>query len=265
MGEAIVITSGKGGVGKTTTTANIGTALALMEKKVCLIDTDIGLRNLDVIMGLENRIIYDVVDVIEGRCKLQQALIKDKRFESLSLLPASQTSDKTTVVTEGMKTIIQELKQDYDYIIIDCPAGIEQGFHNAIAGADRAIVVTTPEKASVRDADRIIGLLENEEMEPPSLIINRIRNHMMRAGDMLDVDEIVQVLSINLIGIVIDDEEVIKASNKGEPVAFYPNSKASIAYRNIARRILGESVPLQSLEDKEGFLQKLKKFFGMRA
>lgn len=265
MGEAIVITSGKGGVGKTTTTANIGTALALMDKKVCLIDTDIGLRNLDVVMGLENRIIYDIVDVIEGRCKLKQALIKDKRFESLSLLPASQTSDKFAIITEQMKKMITELKQDYDYIIIDCPAGIEQGFQNAIAGADKAIVVTTPEKSSVRDADRIIGLLEKEELEAPQLVINRIRNHMMKDGDMLDVDEIIQILSIDLIGIVIDDDEVIKASHKGEPVAFQPNSKASISYRNIARRILGETVPLQSLEDEKGMLQKVKKFFGIRS
>ncbi|GGP13653.1 septum site-determining protein MinD [Oceanobacillus neutriphilus] len=262
MGEAIVITSGKGGVGKTTTSANIGTSLALMDKKVCLIDTDIGLRNLDVIMGLENRIIYDIVDVIQGRCKLQQALIKDKRFDYLSLLPAAQTSDKSAVTTEGMKEIVSELKQEYDYIIIDCPAGIEQGFQNAIAGADRAIVVTTPENSSVRDADRIIGLIEKEDMiEPPRLIINRIRNHMMKNGDMLDIDDIVQLLAIDLIGIVADDEEMIKASNKGEPISLSPNFKSSISYRNIARRILGETVPLQSLEEEKGFMQKIKAFF----
>lgn len=265
MGEAIVITSGKGGVGKTTTTANLGTALALMEKKVCLIDTDIGLRNLDVVMGLENRIIFDIVDVIEERCRLKQALIQDKRFKSLSLLPAAQTSDKTAVTREGMNKIVAELKQEYDYILIDCPAGIEQGFQSAVAGADQAIVVTTPEKASVRDADRIIGLLENEEVERPRLLINRIRNHMMKSGDMLDVDEIVQILSIDLIGIVIDDDEVIKASNHGEPVALQSNSKASIAYRNIARRILGEAIPLQSLDEEKGILDKVRKFFGMRS
>lgn len=262
MGEAIVITSGKGGVGKTTTSANIGTALALMEKKVCLIDTDIGLRNLDVVMGLENRIIFDIVDVIEERCKLKQALIKDKRFDYLTLLPAAQTSDKTAVTIEGMKEIITELKQEYDYIIIDCPAGIEQGFQNAIAGADRAIVVTTPEKSSVRDADRIVGLLEKEDMkESPRLVINRIRNHMMKNGDMLDIDDIVNLLSIDLIGIVVDDDEVIKASNNGEPIALHPNSKASIAYRNIARRILGETVPLQALDDDKGIFQRVKEFF----
>lgn len=261
MGESIVITSGKGGVGKTTTTANLGTALALMGKKVCLIDTDIGLRNLDVVMGLENRIIFDIVDVIEERCKLKQALIQDKRFEFLSLLPAAQTSDKSAVTGEGMKKIVDELKQDYDYIIIDCPAGIEQGFQSAVAGADEAIVVTTPEKSSVRDADRIIGLLENKDIERPRLVINRIRNHMMKTGDMLEVDEIVGILSIDLLGIVLDDDEVIKASNHGKPVAFEPNTKASIAYRNIARRILGESVPLQSLEENKGIFQKVKSFF----
>ncbi len=265
MGEAIVVTSGKGGVGKTTTTANLGTALALMDKKVCLIDTDIGLRNLDVIMGLENRIIYDIVDVVEGRCKLAQALIPDKRFDSLTLLPAAQTSDKSAVTKEGMLAIVTELKQDYDYILIDCPAGIEQGFQNAIAGADEAIVVTTPEKSSVRDADRIIGLIEQQEMKRPRLIVNRIRNHMMKQGDMLEIDHIVQMLSIDLLGIVIDSDDVIKASNSGEPVAIHPNNKASIAYRNIARRILGETVPLQSLEEESGMFKKMKKFFGIKS
>ncbi|MFC0522460.1 septum site-determining protein MinD [Pontibacillus salicampi] len=265
MGESIVITSGKGGVGKTTTTANLGTALALMGKKVCLVDTDIGLRNLDVVMGLENRIIYDIVDVIQERCKLKQALIKDKRFEALSLLPAAQTSDKSDLTPEGMVAIVQELKQEYDYILIDCPAGIEQGYKNAVVGADKAIVVTTPEKSAVRDADRIIGLLEQEDVEAPRLIVNRIRNHMVEQGDMLDVDEIVQVLSIELLGIVADDDEVIKASNHGEPIAFQPNTKASLAYRNISRRILGESVPLLSLEENKGVFAKVKKFFGIRS
>ena len=180
MGEAIVITSGKGGVGKTTTTANLGTALALQGKKVCLVDTDIGLRNLDVILGLENRIIYDLVDVIEGRCKVHQALVKDKRFEDrLFLLPAAQTTDKSAVNAEQMKALIADLKRDYDYVLIDCPAGIEQGYKNAVAGADRAIVVTTPEISAVRDADRIIGLLEQEDIEPPKLIINRISRHLV--------------------------------------------------------------------------------------
>ena len=216
-------------------------------------------------MGLENRIIYDLVDVVEERCKLQQALIKDKRFECLYLLPAAQTKDKSAVVPEQMKKLIGELKQDYDYILIDCPAGIEQGFKNAVAGADKAIVVTTPEVSSVRDADRIIGLLEQEDVEPPKLIVNRIRSHMMKNGDMLDVDEIVSILAIDLLGIVGDDDTVIKASNSGEPIALDPTSKASIAYRNMARRILGESVPLLSLDDeKSGMFSKMKKFFGMK-
>ena len=263
MGEAIVITSGKGGVGKTTTSANLGTALALQGKKVCLIDTDIGLRNLDVILGLENRIIYDLVDVIEGRCKVQQALVKDKRFENgLFLLPAAQTADKNAVNPDQMKTLITELKRDYDYILIDCPAGIEQGFKNAIAGADRAIVVTTPEISAVRDADRIIGLLEQEDIEPPKLIINRIKRHLMNNGDALDVNDITTHLSIDLLGIILDDESVISSSNKGEPVVMDPSNPASVGYRNIARRILGESVPLMSIDTgKPGFLGKLKALF----
>ncbi|MGX9135410.1 septum site-determining protein MinD [Rummeliibacillus sp. JY-2-4R] len=263
MGEAIVITSGKGGVGKTTTTANLGTALALQNKKVCLIDTDIGLRNLDVILGLENRIIYDLVDTVEGRCKIQQALVKDKRFDDLLyLLPAAQTSDKNAVTPQQMMTLVEELKLDFDYVLIDCPAGIEQGYKNAVAGADRAIVVTTPEISAVRDADRIIGLLEQEEIEPPKLIINRIRPQMMKNGDSLDVNEITTHLSIDLLGIIPDDEHVIRSSNKGEPIVMEPSTQAAIAYRNIVRRILGESVPLMSLEhEHKGVFAKIKSLF----
>jgi septum site-determining protein MinD len=263
VGEAIVVTSGKGGVGKTTTSANLGTALALQGKKVCMVDTDIGLRNLDVVMGLENRIIYDLVDVVEGRCRLQQALIKDKRFDELYLLPAAQTKDKHAVSPESVRTIILELKNDFEYVIIDCPAGIEQGFKNAVAGADKAIVVTTPENAAVRDADRIIGLLENEKIQSPKLIINRIRPNMMKKGEMLDIDEICQVLAIDLLGIVPDDEYVIKAANAGEPTVMNPTSRAAIAYRNIARRVLGDTVPLMQLEEKAGFFKKMKKFIGI--
>lgn len=265
MGEAIVVTSGKGGVGKTTTSANIGTALAIHGKKVCLVDTDIGLRNLDVIMGLENRIIYDIVDVIEGSCKLKQAIIKHKEIEGLSLLPAAQTKDKQDVRPEEIKKIVEQLKQDYDYVIIDCPAGIEQGFKNAVSGADQAIVVTTPEKSAVRDADRVIGLLENEKVDQPKLVINRIRPQMMKKGEMLDVDEIVNILAIDLLGIVPDDEHVIKSSNEGTPTAMDPNIKAAIAYRNIARRILGDSIPLMKLDDDGGVLSRVKRIFGLRA
>lgn len=264
MGEAIVITSGKGGVGKTTTSANLGTALALQGKKVCLVDTDIGLRNLDVILGLENRIIYDLVDVVEGRCKVHQALVKDKRFdELLFLLPAAQTSDKTSVTPQQMKELIDGLKQEFDFVLIDCPAGIEQGYKNAVAGADKAIVVTTPEISAVRDADRIIGLLEQEpNVEAPRLIINRIRPEMMERGETLDVNEITTHLSIELIGIIPDDEHVIASSNKGEPIVMDPSSGASKAYRNIVRRVLGESVPLMTLDkQKPGFFAKLKSMF----
>lgn len=265
MGEAIVITSGKGGVGKTTTTANLGTALALQGRKVCLVDTDIGLRNLDVILGLENRIIYDLVDVIEGRCRIQQALMKDKRFEeNLFLLPAAQTTDKNAVTPEQMKKLVDELKRDYDYVLIDSPAGIEQGYKNAISGADRAIVVTTPEISAIRDADRIIGMLEKEEgIEPPKLIINRIKKNLMNDDEAMDINEITTHLSIDLLGIVMDDEKVISSSNKGEPIVLDPANPASLGYRNIARRILGESVPLMSVEQtKAGFFSKLKSLFG---
>ncbi|MCL6456482.1 MAG: septum site-determining protein MinD [Gorillibacterium sp.] len=264
MGEAIVVTSGKGGVGKTTTSANLGTALALQGKKVCMVDTDIGLRNLDVVMGLENRIIYDLVDIVEGRCRVAQALIKDKRFDELYLLPAAQTKDKNSVTPADVRKIILELKNDFDFVIIDCPAGIEQGFRNAVAGADKAIVVTTPENAAVRDADRIIGLLEKEpQVASPKLVINRIRQNMVNRGEMLDIDEICQVLSIDLLGIVPDDEYVIKAANMGEPTVMNPTSKAAIAYRNIARRMLGDTVPLMSLNEKQGMMSKIKKYFGI--
>ncbi|SDI58179.1 septum site-determining protein MinD [Natribacillus halophilus] len=267
MGEAIVITSGKGGVGKTTTSANIGTALALQGKQVCLLDTDIGLRNLDVVMGLENRIIYDLVDVLEERCKPQQALIRDKRFDCLHLLPAAQTKDKSAITPEEMAAIVNELKPDYDYLIIDCPAGIEQGFRNAVAGADQAIVVSTPDTAAVRDADRIIGLLEQEDIPAPKLVVNRVHKQSSnkKDEDMLDVDDVASTLAIDLLGIVFDDESVLRAAHKGEPVATTPNTTASLAYRNIARRILGESVPLLSVETKTGFLAKVKKLFGIEA
>ncbi|CAM4363582.1 septum site-determining protein MinD [Paenibacillus tarimensis] len=262
MGEAIVITSGKGGVGKTTTSANLGTALALHGKKVCMVDTDIGLRNLDVVMGLENRIIYDLIDVSEGRCRLNQALVKDKRFDELYMLPAAQTKDKHDISPEQVKDIVLELKKDFDFVIIDCPAGIEQGFRNAVAGADRAIVVTTPENAAVRDADRIIGLLEQAQISA-KLVINRIRPTMVKSGDMLDIDEICQILAIDLLGIVPDDEKVIKAANAGEPTVMDPSSRAAIAYRNIARRILGDKVPLMQMEDKNGMFKRLRKFLGI--
>jgi len=263
MGEAIVVTSGKGGVGKTTTSANLGTALALLGNKVCMVDTDIGLRNLDVVMGLENRIIYDLIDVAEGRCRANQALVKDKRFDELYMLPAAQTKDKNDISPEQVRQIIEQLKPDFDYVVIDCPAGIEQGFRNAIAGADKAIIVTTPENAAVRDADRVIGLLEQTNIDSPKLIINRIRPNLLGSGDMLEIDDICQVLAIDLIGIVPDDEQVTKAANTGEPTVMNPASQAAIAYRNIARRILGETVPLMSLDRKTGVLGRVKKFLGM--
>lgn len=264
LGSAVVITSGKGGVGKTTTSANVGTALALAGKKVCLVDADIGLRNLDVMMGLENRIVYDLVDTVEERCRVEQALVKDKRFEErLFLLPASQTKEKTAVTQEQFSSLIQKLRADFDYVLIDCPAGIEQGFRNAVAGVDQAIVVTTPENTAVRDADRVIGLLEKEAIERPKLIINRLRPQMVKEGEMLEVDEIVQVLAIDLLGVIPDDEHVIKGSNRGEPIVMDAHSRAGIAYRNVGRRILGDDVPLIPLYEKDGWLRRMKQWFGL--
>ena len=256
MGDVIVITSGKGGVGKTTTTANIGTGLAKLGKTVVMIDTDIGLRNLDVIMGLENKIVYNLVDVIEGKCRIKQALIRDRRYPELFLLPSAQTKDKTSVSPEQMKKLTDELKEEYDYILLDCPAGIEQGFENAVAGADRALVVTTPEVSAVRDADRIIGLLEAHEMKKTDLIVNRIRMEMVKTGDMMSSEDVVEILAINLIGVVPDDEGIIVATNNGEPLVGN-DSKAGQAYMNICRRVTGEEVPFLDLAAKKGFFKRL--------
>ncbi len=264
MGEVIVITSGKGGVGKTTTTANLGSALAMQGKKVVLIDTDIGLRNLDVVMGLENRIVYDIVDVVEEKCKLRQALIKDKRFEELFLLPAAQTRDKSAVNEEQMRELTSKLKEEFDYILIDCPAGIEQGFKNAIAGANRAIVVTTAEISAIRDADRIIGLLESSEIKNPELVINRLKPTMVRKGEMMDVDDIVDLLSIQLVGVVPDDEYVVTQTNKGEPVVQNRKAPSGKAYMEIARRILGENIEVTIPGRESGFWAKIKKIFGIK-
>ena len=257
MGEVIVITSGKGGVGKTTTTANVGTGLAMLGKKVVLIDTDIGLRNLDVVLGLENRIVYNLVDVIEQNCKIKQALIKDKRYETLYLLPSAQTRDKDAVNPEQMVALTEELKNEFDYIILDCPAGIEQGFKNAIAGADRAIVVTTPEVSAVRDADRIIGLLEAKKTE---LIVNRLRMDMVKRGDMMSSEQVLDILAISLLGVVPDDENIVVSTNTGEPLVGN-DSLAGQAYMNICKRITGEEVPLLDLESKKGFLARLGELF----
>ncbi len=260
MGEIIVITSGKGGVGKTTTTANIGAGLAKLGKKVLVIDTDLGLRNLDVVMGLENRIVYNLVDVIEGKCRLKQATIHDKRYEGLYLLPSAQTKDKSAISPEQMKKLTADLKEDYDYVLLDCPAGIEQGFENAVAGADRAIVVTTPEVSAIRDADRIIGLLEAKQIRNMELIINRIRIDMVKRGDMMSVEDVTEILPIHLLGAIPDDEQVVIATNQGEPVAG-DDSPSGTAYMNICRRLTGEEVPLMNMEEKGGLFSRLTHLF----
>lgn len=260
MSEVIVITSGKGGVGKTTTTANLGAGLSKLDKKVAVIDTDLGLRNLDVVMGLENLIVYNLVDVIEGTCRLKQALIRDKRYENLYLLPSAQTKDKTAISPGQMKKLTSELREEFDYILLDCPAGIEQGFMNAIAGADRAIIVTTPEVSAIRDADRIIGLLESNQLKKKELIINRIRMDMVKRGDMMTVDDVTEILSIPLIGALPDDEQVVIGTNQGEPVIGL-DSKAGTAYMNICKRITGLEVPFMELQSNSGFLSKLSGLF----
>lgn len=260
MSEVIVVTSGKGGVGKTTSTANIGTGLARMNKKVVLIDTDIGLRNLDVVMGLENRIVYNLVDVVEGNCRIRQALIKDKRYPTLYLLPAAQTRDKSAVSPEQMRKLVDDLKPVFDYIILDCPAGIEQGFRNATAAANRAIVMTTPEVSAIRDADRIIGLLESEGLKKIDLVINRIRPDMVKRGDMMSVEDVLDILAVNLLGAIPDEEEIVVASNHGEPVVG-TDTPAGCAYVNICRRLEGEKVPLMNLERGSSLKRRLSGLF----
>jgi septum site-determining protein MinD len=264
MGEVIVVTSGKGGVGKTTTTANIGAGLASMGFKAALLDADIGLRNLDVVLGLENRIVYDIVDVTSGNCRLRQALIKDKRLEGLHLLPAAQTKDKTAVSPEQMRELCLELKKEFDYIIIDCPAGIEQGFRNAVAGAEKAVVVTTPEVSAVRDADRIIGLLEAAGLNEPKLVINRIQLRMVKQGDMMSIEDIIDILAIDLLGVIPEDELIVITTNRGEAVVLDQNSRSGQAYRNITRRILGEEIPMINLEEEGGILKKLRRIIGLK-
>src|SRR5512139_4038195 len=249
-GKVATITSGKGGVGKTTATANIGAALASASQSVVCIDGDIGLRNLDVVLGLENRIVYDLVDVIEGRCRLRQAMIRDKRLPDLYLIPAAQTRDKSAVSPSDMIRLCDELRPEYDWIMIDSPAGIERGFRNAIAPADIVVVVTNPEVSAVRDADRIIGLIEAEEKGPAKLIVNRLRADMVRRGDMLAIEDILELLAVDLIGIIPEDEMVVMSTNRGVPVSIDGKSRAGQAFRNISRRLNGEEVPFMSFEER---------------
>lgn len=260
-GSVIVITSGKGGVGKTTTSANIGTALAKGGNKVVLIDTDIGLRNLDLLLGLENRIVYTIVDVVEERCKLKQALVKDKKNPNLCLLAAAQTRDKSAVNADQLKEICETLKKEFDYILVDCPAGIEQGFQNAVAGANEAIVVTTPEMSAIRDADRIIGLLESkEDVKKYRLLVNRVRPNLIKSNDMMSVEDVVEILSAELIGVIPEDTGVITSTNKGEPIVNDEHSLAGQAYLNVARRIQGDEVPFLDIDQPKNIIEKIKKF-----
>jgi septum site-determining protein MinD len=259
--KVITITSGKGGVGKTTATANLGVALAMLGQRVAAIDADIGLRNLDVVMGLENRIVYDLVDAVEGHCRLRQALIRDKRLSELFLLPAAQTRDKTAVTPEQMVDLCDQLRPDFDFILVDSPAGIEQGYRNAVAPADRVIIVTTPEVSAVRDADRIVGLVEAGEKGPPDLIINRLNPEMVRRGQMLSTEDVVEILAIDLVGIVPEDKEIIISTNRGAPVALDGKAAAGLAFRNIAGRLLGQDIPFIPLKGSPGMLDRLTRLF----
>ena len=256
-GQIVTITSGKGGVGKTTAVASLGIALAARGQKVVCVDGDIGLRNLDVIMGLENRIVYDIVDVVEGRCRLKQAMIRDKRMPDLFLIPAAQTRDKNAISPSDMLRLGDELREICDWVIIDSPAGIERGFKNSIAAADRVLVLTNPEVSAVRDADRVIGILEAEEKGTPALILNRVNPEMVRKQEMLSAEDVLDLLAIDLIGVVPDDQGVIVAANRGQPVALQDDSKAGQAFRNIAARLMGEDVPFMDLNSSDGFWKKL--------
>jgi septum site-determining protein MinD len=261
--RVIVVTSGKGGVGKTTATANIAAALAILGNKVVAVDGDVGLRNLDVVMGLENRIVYTLVDALEGNCRLNQTFIKDKRVDNLFMIPTAQSKTKDAVSSEQMVNVCSELRKDFDFVLIDSPAGIEAGFRNAAAGADEALVITTPEVSAVRDADRIIGLLESMEKSPIFLIVNRIRPQMVKKGDMLGVSDVLDILQIGLIGKVPDDENVVKSANEGKPLTLGEDSQAAVAFKNIAARITGKEIPFMDLEaPKKGFFERIKDAFG---
>lgn len=263
-GKVVTVTSGKGGVGKTTSTANLGMGLARLGKKVVMIDADIGLRNLDIVMGLENRIVYDLVDVVEGRAKVKQAMIRHKQFPDLYLIPAAQTRDKSAVSPSDMVQLCNELRREFDFILIDSPAGIERGFRNAMAPADDILIVTNPEVSAVRDADRVIGLIEAENKGPARLVLNRVKIELVRKGEMMSADDVTDILGIKLIGIVPDDEGVVSASNSGEPVVLNDKSRSGQAYRDIVRRLTGEDVPFAPLEQSGGLLAKIGRLFGGR-
>lgn len=268
MGIIITVTSGKGGVGKSTTTANLAVGLANLGKKIVAIDFDIGLRNLDMILGLENRIVYDVVDVMEGRCNLHQALIKDKKSKSLYFLPASQTNDKDILERDKVKKLLLSLKEQFDIVLLDSPAGIESGFEHSIFLADRALIVSTPDVSSVRDADRVIGIIDaksekakNGEEVEKHVIINRLKPEMVEAGNMLSVEDVLDILALPLIGVIPDDEDIIGSTNTGEPIINKEKSLSAEAYKRIARRILGEEVEFLDLKAKKGFFGALKGIF----
>ncbi|MCP4116671.1 MAG: septum site-determining protein MinD [Desulfobacteraceae bacterium] len=263
-GRIIVVTSGKGGVGKTTATASIGAALALEGNRVAVIDMDIGLRNLDVVLGLENRIVFNIVDVVNGTCNLRQAAIRDRRIENLFLVPASQSDNKDVLTSAGVERVAKQLRKEFDYVIMDSPAGIERGFENSVTAADEAIVVCTPDVSSIRDADRVIGLLYSRSITP-RLIVNRIVPEMVSKGDMLSHEDVMEVLSIDLAGLVPMDEQVVIATNTGMPLVLQNDSKAGRAFRRIARRLNGEpELPVEVPSLKGGMWNRFTQKLGLK-
>lgn len=262
MARVVTVTSGKGGVGKTTTTANLAVALAALGQRVVALDADIGLRNLDVVMGLENRIVFDVVDAAEGRCRVRQALIRDKRLPELFLLPASQTRDKDALEPAQMVALCDQLREEFDFVIVDSPAGIEGGFRVALAPADEVLIVTTPEVSAVRDADRVTGLVEAEEKEPPRLVINRVKPSMVKRGDMLGPQDVADILSLDVLGMVPEDDSVVVSSNQGAPLVLDERNRASKAFRNMARRLTGETVTMDDLVDDNSISERLRRWLG---
>jgi septum site-determining protein MinD len=254
-GRAIVVTSGKGGVGKTTTTANVGAALGATGATVALVDADVGLRNLDIVLGLESRVRFHVLDVLEGKAELDDALVSDKRVPSMKLLAASQTREKDDVDTAAFKALIERLRERFDYVLIDCPAGIETGFQNAIVAADEAIIVCTPEVSAVRDADRVVGLLGDRKSI--RLIVNRLRPALVRRGKMLSVDDVNAILRLPLLGVIADEPGVIVSTNRGEPLALDAASTTGDAYRKIAARIVGTDTSAPEIPREATFFDKL--------
>lgn len=256
----ITITSGKGGVGKTTTTVNVGTALAMLGRRVLALDAAHGMCNLDVVLGLESRIVFDLVDVVQGRCDLKQAIIRDRRLPELALLPGSQSHDKGTISTEQMQELLATLRADYDFVLIDSPSGNGEGYQNAVAPADQVVIVTTPDAPAVRDADRIVGMIEAKRSRPAHLVINRLDPALILRGQALSTPDVLKILAVDLIGIVPEDAHVSTSTNRGKPVALNGFTPSGQAFRDIAGRLLGQEIPLETMPRQRNLFKRLARF-----